>query len=128
MRRNFVYEGLAETHYSRDQYVRHLHQGNENQNERGSNESKYYRGLIPSESQDYFEDVMSNEWDAVERCGTPAISWRERKILHYLQKITEKNYNIIMGSGAIGHNYDCNLTQTFIDTIFFPGNLPSRAC
>jgi hypothetical protein len=78
MRRNFVYEGLAETYYSRDQYVRHLHQGNENQNERGSNESKYYRGLIPSESWNYFEDVMSNEWDAVERCGTPTISWRER--------------------------------------------------
>jgi hypothetical protein len=100
MRRNFVYEGLAETYYSRDQYVRHLHQGNENQNERGSNESKYYRGLIPSESWNYFEDVMSNEWDAVERCGTPTISWRESKILNYNQKIMEKIINIFIGVGC----------------------------
>lgn len=78
-RRYSPYAGLEETDYSRREYVRHMHNSNI-EGEPGSNESTYYRGLIPSDAWDYFEDIMSNEWDAVERCGTPYVSWQKSKI------------------------------------------------
>lgn len=87
MRRRFEYLGLADTGYSRREYVNHQHQQNQ-QNKDGSNESLYYRGLIPSDSWDYFEDIASNEWDAVERCGTPSVNWGERKMTF----LATKNY------------------------------------